>query len=477
MKHKYMIRRMIGILLVFVMFVSGCSPTATDGSNKDQVSSMKRMKKEESNAISFDIIGGKDVFPIFGFYGPNVYNWCWDGNQLPDYFSDEMMELIKGTGINAISYSEIMTRRTPEAVERLLERCEEYELGYFGIDADLLQKGEDALTTTQIAERIAQKYAYDSYIGPFIVDEPSTPYFYGEIESRYIDSYKDITNSINVELDLKSYSSLFPLGAVSYKKDYEKYVKEYLEVFQPKYLSWDEYPFTETYGGDMNTYIVAMSILSKYAKANDIPLWMYIQAGDQWGMGAADSKTPYWPNEAQFNWNVNTGLAFGVQGIGYYLLIGNHSDSMNAEGGLDPYRLGMIGVTGTKNQWYYYAQNINKHIASMDHILMNSLHKGVIIKGEQAKKDCQGAYEIMDGESFRELQRVDGDVMIGCFNYNGKTALYVVNYSQEYAQHITLKLDAKHNMMLTQNAKTSYVTGESLTLDMAAGEGVLLVIE
>ena len=103
--------------------------------------------------------------------------------------------------------------------------------------------------------------------------------------------------------------------------------------------------------------------------------------------------------------------------------------------------------------------------------------QGVIIKGEQAQKDCKGAYEIIDGESFRELQRVDGDAMIGCFNYNGKTALYIVNYSQEYAQHITLQLDAKHNMMLAQNAKTSYVTGKSLTLDMAAGEGVLLVIE
>ena len=34
---------------------------------------------------------------------------------------------------------------------------------------------------------------------------------------------------------------------------------------------------------------------------------------------------------------------------------------------------------GNKNQWYYYAQNINKHIAAIDEVLMKSVHKGIVL--------------------------------------------------------------------------------------------------
>ena len=70
-----------------------------------------------------------------------------------------------------------------------------------------------------------------------------------------------------------------------------------------------------------------------------------------------------------------------------------------------------------------------------------------------------------------------GDAMVGCFNYNGKTALYVVNYSMEYAQYITLELNDRHNIKTVQNAEETYLKTKTLTLDMAAGEGVLVIID
>lgn len=128
--------------------------------------------------------------------------------------------------------------------------------------------------------------------------------------------------------------------------------------------------------------------------------------------------------------------------------------------------------------WYNFAQNINKHIEVIDEVLMNSVNKGVIITGEQAKKDMELATScVIDSGAFQELLSVTGDAMVGCFNYNGKTALYVVNYSMEYAQHITLNLNEAHDVTVMQNAETSYVNAKNLQLDMAAGEGVLVVIE
>ena len=108
---------------------------------------------------------------------------------------------------------------------------------------------------------------------------------------------------------------------------------------------------------------------------------------------------------------------------------------------------------------------------------MNSVNKGIILSGEQAIKDAELVTCVIESGTFNQLKSVSGDAMVGCFNYNGKTALYVVNYSYENAQHIKLDFGGTQNVRMIQNAETSYVKGKSLTLDMAAGEGILLVLE
>ena len=83
----------------------------------------------------------------------------------------------------------------------------------------------------------------------------------------------------------------------------------------------------------------------------------------------------------------------------------------------------------------------------------------------------------MDGTSWRELKDISGETMVGCFNYLGKSAFYVVNYDTEYAQKITLDFYDSYNMRVVQKAETSYVNTNSLTLQVHAGDGVLIVIE
>ena len=75
------------------------------------------------------------------------------------------------------------------------------------------------------------------------------------------------------------------------------------------------------------------------------------------------------------------------------------------------------------------------------------------------------------------MTEVAGDSLIGCFNYKGKSAFYVVNYDTEYAQKISLKLTEKYNLSVTQGAKTTFISTDALELTMAAGEGVLVVVE
>ena len=138
----------------------------------------------------------------------------------------------------------------------------------------------------------------------------------------------------------------------------------------------------------------------------------------------------------------------------------------------------MIGAWGNKNRWYYYAQDINKHIAAIDEVLMNSVSKGIIVSGQKAQEYCADTREaVLDGTSWRELADVSGNTIVGCFNYQGKTALYVVNNDYEWAQDITLNFQDTYKVRVLQAADTKYLATNQLTLNMEAGEGVLVVFE
>ena len=83
----------------------------------------------------------------------------------------------------------------------------------------------------------------------------------------------------------------------------------------------------------------------------------------------------------------------------------------------------------------------------------------------------------MESKQLQELKDVTGDVMIGCFHYLSKTALYIVNYDMELAQNIRLEFCADSQIQIVQNAEVSNLYEKELHLDMAAGEGVLLIFE
>lgn len=190
-----------------------------------------------------------------------------------------------------------------------------------------------------------------------------------------------------------------------------------------------------------------------------------------------DSEVPYYPNDAQFQWNVNVNLAYGAQGIQYFSLFQPYYFAWAESEPFDFQRNGMFGAWGNKNEWYYYAQEANKQIAAVDEVLMNAKNKGVIVTGKQAIQDNTESECIMEGDSWRELVGVDGDSMIGCFNYQGKTALYVVNYDYEYAQDITLHFNEQHDVTVIYDAQTSHYSAKDLTLPMQAGHGALVVFD
>ena len=121
-----------------------------------------------------------------------------------------------------------------------------------------------------------------------------------------------------------------------------------------------------------------------------------------------------------------------------------------------------------------------KQIQAVDEVLMNSVNKGVLACGEEAVNDLKLTKDynvLLGGTSWRELKSVKGDALIGCFNYQGKTALYVVNYSRDYAQKLELAFWEPYDVTVIQDGETRELHGDGMILNLLAGDAALLVFE
>ena len=434
------------------------------------------MKQEKSRAIAIPFIGGKNVMPITGYFGP--YPHDYEG--FPDYFTDDIFKKIADAGINLIVRFAADYHTQPELVEKALSLGEKYGVGVFVSDDSIVEGGGAQTLTAEVAAQKIEAYkGRKAFCGMYVVDEPTATYFCDTDGSRVIAKYERPSKILQQDLEQFCYINLLPIYnfETETRVNYERYVNEFCDTLQPKVVMWDMYPFDKSREGKMEVYFYNMDVIRKAADERNLPFWAFVQAGSQWndGWNEFEVTTPYFPNEGQFNWNVNTSLAFGAQGIQYFPLVQPYQFTMTKEG--DYECNGIIGAMGNKTQWYYYAQTINQHIKAIDEVLMNSMHKGVIASGEQAKKDLEFTTCVIESENFNELQSVSGDALVGCFNYQGKTALYVVNHSFEYAQSVKLTFGSVQTLQLIQKAKETDAKTSEITLDMAPGEGVLIVIQ
>ncbi len=444
------------------------------------------MEAEESLAISLDFIGGEDVMPVGAFYGPHVAGYSIDGQSTPNYITDEYFQSMRDVGINMVLQTNVDYASSPALTKQLLHLGEEHKVAIIVNDSEVKTMGEDGsdINMEKLSTRVGEYLTSPAFAGIYVQDEPWTTTFEPASTQPERNLYirEKISKALNTEMDLLTYQNLLSSTMKAENKDlYEEYVRECIETWDMKYILYDRYPFDPGQENYVDRYFFDLAVNRKLSLEYGIPLWTFIQAGSQWndGMARFDTDT-YFPNEGQFDWNVNTSLAFGVQGLAYFPFIQPYYFAYAESKPMDSERNGMIGAWGNKNRWWYFAQDISKQITAVDEVLMNCTHKAVIASGEQALKDMSliGEYNVLvEGTSWRELKSVEGDAFVGCFNYQGKTALYVVNYDMEYAQKINLEFHNKYNVTVMQQGETKGVQGDGMTLDLLAGDAALLVFE
>ncbi len=469
------IKKIISFTLCLAMFMSFC------GCGKAKETSAKKiapMEPEEVSTYYFDFLGGKDVMPIAGYHGPQTYQYSAKGQKLPDYFSDEFMEMVADCGINIITNNGADYTNSTDKAKRLLDLGEKYKVGIFVRDSTILDNlGDETLSIQELDEQINKYVNHPACVGIYVVDEPGNATYYSQNENRYISCYSKLFQNLN-QLGVKGYGNLYPLTSMGAVDVYKNYLQEYIDTCPVGYISYDKYPFVNdnslTYAHD---YFLNLSVVRKAAESADIPFWGFVQSGAQWNdEGRYFDSNGYFPGEGQFMWLVNTTLAYGAKGIQYFPLLQPYWFAYSLTEPFDFERNGLIGAWGNKTQWWYYAQNANKQIAAIDEVLMNSVNKGVIVSEQTMSDHFKDVDYIIKGKSWRELSNVSGEAMIGCFNYNGKSAYYVVNYDTEYAQKIKLDFFDRYDMTVIQKAEKKYINASSLELTMSAGEGVLIVM-
>ena len=474
MKTK-MVKRILAAGLASAMLLSlvACGTKETD----TKVAAIEPMEIETVHALSFDIIGGDEVMPINGYYGPAISFEAGDGRKSPDHYTDEFFSLFAESGVNLLAYPNADYEGAKDYVIKELELAEKYQLGIYVYDGKICEQMTEGMSLEALDARITEYCDYPAFCGVYVLDEPQPSWADSAYDYRKTTRVAPAYQKVR-ELGIVASSNIGPQksGGDGEYASYEKFVREYLDLCKPMYLGFDYYEWD----GDSSIegYFRNMSIIRKCAEEYEMPWWSYIQAGGYWNDAGNRMDTPdLYPSEGRFTWDVSVTLACGAKGIGYFPLVQPWKFSYAESKEFDFQRNGLIGAYGNKTQWFYYAQNVNAHIREIDSVLMNSVNKGIIVSGKQAEADTKYWEQKMEGTAWRELAGVDGNALIGCFNYKGKTALYVANYEYDYAQKITLNMQDTYRMRVIQGTETKNIEANTLELDMKAGEGALIVFE
>ncbi|MCQ2448589.1 MAG: dockerin type I repeat-containing protein [Clostridia bacterium] len=438
------------------------------------------------NATSYNN-GIETEMPIGGFWGPNDQRYAnsYTGYNTPDYISDRFYKLIADCGVNLITYTANTatpaTKRT-ENVKKELALAEKYGLGMF-VSSNLT----NTATADTMANCVKDFSSYNSFKGISIADEPSSATYPNPEYWASWNHGRDMVNNaalarlINGYANLTGYVNLLPYWSNNgTAQNYADYLEEYCTTYSPKQLSFDYYVYNRASITDCSEYFENLGMVRQVSIDHNVPFWAFVQAGNDFRDNGDNSpSSKYLPSEAQFRWNVNMSLAYGAKGIQYFPLLQpyfySHTGTQN-----DFARNALIGADGTPTQWYDYAKSVNKNIAAVDDVLMKAESKGIIPVGTYAVRNVVGTNVL---SSYNELTSVSVPALdhygavVGCFDYYGKTALYVVNYDINKARDITLNFDGAHTAHVISSALTDTVSGNSCTVSLEAGGAALVLID
>ena len=300
---------------------------------------------------------------------------------------------------------------------------------------------------------------------------------------------------------LPSYASIFKTNSGYDRAAFKAYLQKYCDVVLSqvsgtKWLSIDTYPI---YADKtlVKNFLFDIGTLKTVALENDAHAHVILQAyGHVEGENALRSRIP---SEAELRMQAYTAMAFGVDSMSWYTY------SPNGHGENDT----VVDVNGAiTNQDNYNAfKNINAELTAIGKVYNAFAWKGIILGAgndngvkidswEITKDNDYKAFEMVMGQlgdyelsatdtkhlSSVQTNKTDWNYLMGVMeDAHGNEGYVLCNYNSheaDRAQTITLTFDSNVTEAVIYRggvAQTVSVTDKTLTVDLATGEGVIIL--
>ena len=487
MKKKFYIAAS-ALLSALLLFSAACA-TPSDGAGSSSADSSSGNSSPESSSTQGETIDygtyGSYWFPQHDYKTMPVgaYNsvppakYGYAKNFLTD---EEIFKAYAEAGVNTMMGLTDFVTLNQADVMTALDFCYDYDLAYL-----LAYSGADNVKAESgVRGALATVMHHDNFAGIMLSDEPGRTMYENLASSRSIfeSVLKDTSEKLyhvnlfptyanEMQLWFRSYTSEDALPVESYT--YEQYLKDYMEIFKPQVLSYDFYPIQGSFPALMNGYFENMSLIRKAALEANIPFWVYVQT-------CSFTNGQRLSTQEDLLWNVNTCLAYGAKGRQYFCGVNSQGNFVGP----------IFDVEGNKTVFYFREKTAYEMIAAVDEVLMCSKSEGVIVKGAmpllgEGEERMSIPEADLLGEAFRELSSVSSNhALVGCFDYDGRTALYVVNNAVTddalrgctAADEVTLGFNGKVSGYTVNGSGKKDFAGESLSVSLGAGEAVLVVV-
>lgn len=479
MKKKFS-KTISAFLSAFLLLAAGCGGTSPDSS--DSSGGGISSGSGGSGEVTFDTYGSYwfpqhdyKTMPVGAYNSVPSASYGYAKNFLVD---EEIFRAYAEAGVNMMMGLTDFVGANQADVAVALDFCYDYNLAYL-----LAYQGADKVgSESNVRSTLATVMHHENFAGIMLSDEPGRVMYEDLAESRSIfesvlaDTSEKLyhvnlfpTYATEKQLWFRSYTDEDVLPVESYT--YEQYLNDFMDMYDPQVLSYDFYPIQGSFPELMGGYFENMSVIRKAALEANIPFWVYIQT-------CSFSSGQRISTEADLMWNVNTCLAYGAKGIQYFC-------GVNPQGNFTG---SMFDVNGNRTEMYDLVKKADEMIAAVDEVLMCSRSEGVIVEGIMPLLNGTDRMTLPESDrlqSYRQLTGAEANhALIGCFDYDGKTALYVVNNAIAADEEAGTAAEDEVTLRFTENvsgytldaAGKKDFSGNALTLPLGAGEAMLVVI-
>jgi lipoprotein len=467
----------------------GCGGNATDNKTYKPGDVINLSGKKAVASAKGEVLAARKIlirgideneFPIGGYIGPtDLYKG--NGYVMPSLITEEIFKKISDCGLNYM----IDTKNgiNTENGEAVLNFADKYGISYYMRCDDIIRfdaLGNFAEDADKMAKNLKDTIVnHARFAGPYGRDEPTSD-LYPQIKKAYAELRKAKVAMGDVAKDITLYVNMFPRLPGSQlsnntNKDYtyEQYLEDFFDC-QPDYLEFDSYPVTGLENTISASWLNYLAYMNDKATEHNLAWQGFVQTGGNFPDVPNQHRIV---NENEMNYDVNSMICYGAKGITYFpACYPPEWVSMSAEENCNDNSL--INKYGATTARYYYAKKINANIKAMQHYLTNAVWEGVVASGEGVcNYTSTDAKYKMSG--YKVLKSVEGDPsIIGCYNYNGGVALFVMNNTlTNHKGKITLNFDKNYEYEVIQRGVTNGVIAESFTLTLEAGEGALVVVK